>query len=63
LIGFERSPLKRKILQGQKKSGIHLRMSNMATTKSDIADYLDNEEMIAEYLNTVLEDGTVQTSL
>lgn len=29
----------------------------MATTKFDIADYLDNEEMIAEYLNTVLEDG------
>ncbi len=29
----------------------------MATTKFDIADYLDNEEMIAEYLNTVLENG------
>ena len=29
----------------------------MATTKFDIADYLDSEEMIAEYLNTVLEDG------
>ncbi len=29
----------------------------MTTTKFDIADYLDNEEMIAEYLNTVLEDG------
>ena len=29
----------------------------MATTKFDIEDYLDNEEMIAEYLNTVLEDG------
>jgi hypothetical protein len=43
----ERSPLKRKILKGQKKSGINLRMSNMATTKFDIADYLDNEEMIA----------------
>jgi probable addiction module antidote protein len=32
-------------------------MGKMATTKFDIADYLDNEEMIAEYLNTVLEDG------
>ena len=32
-------------------------MIDMATTKFDIADYLDNEEMIAEYLNTVLEDG------
>ncbi|MDP2174582.1 MAG: putative addiction module antidote protein [Bacteroidota bacterium] len=29
----------------------------METTKFDIADYLDNKEMIAEYLNTVLEDG------
>ena len=29
----------------------------MDTTKFDIADYLDSEEMIAEYLNTVLEDG------
>ena len=29
----------------------------MATTKFDIADYIDSEEMIAEYLNTVLEDG------
>ena len=29
----------------------------MTTTKFDIADYLDNEDMIAEYLNTVIEDG------
>lgn len=29
----------------------------METSKFDIADYLDNKEMIAEYLNTVLEDG------
>ena len=29
----------------------------MATTKFDIADYLDSEEMIAEYLNTILEEG------
>ena len=29
----------------------------MTTTKFDIADYLDSNEMIAEYLNTVLEDG------
>ena len=29
----------------------------MTTTKFDIADYLDSEETIAEYLNTVLEDG------
>ena len=26
-------------------------------TKFDIAEYLDNDEMIKEYLNTVLEEG------
>ncbi len=29
----------------------------METSKFDIADYLDSEEMIAEYLNAVLEEG------
>ena len=29
----------------------------METSKFDIADYLDDKEMIAEYLNTVLEEG------
>ena len=29
----------------------------MTTTKFEIADYLDNNAMIAEYLNTVLEEG------
>lgn len=29
----------------------------METTKFDIADYLDSHEMIAEYLNAILEDG------
>ena len=29
----------------------------MDTSKFDIADYLDSNEMIAEYLNTVLEGG------
>ena len=29
----------------------------METSKFDISDYLDNNEMIAEYLNTVLEEG------
>lgn len=31
--------------------------SNMKTTKFEISDYLDNNAMVAEYLNTVLEDG------
>ena len=29
----------------------------METSKFDIADYLDSNEMIAEYLNAILEDG------
>ena len=29
----------------------------METSKFDMADYLDSNEMIAEYLNTVLEEG------
>jgi len=29
----------------------------METSKFDIADYLDSNEMIAEYLNSILEEG------
>jgi len=29
-------------------------------TKFDIAEYLDDDSMIAEYLNTVLEDGDTE---
>lgn len=29
----------------------------METTKFDVADYLDSNEMITEYLNEVLENG------
>jgi len=29
----------------------------METSKLDIANYLDSHEMIAEYLNAVLEEG------
>jgi DNA-binding phage protein len=29
----------------------------METSKFEIADYLESNEMIAEYLNAVLEDG------
>lgn len=29
----------------------------MGTSKFEIADYLDSKEMIAEYLNSVLEEG------
>ncbi len=29
----------------------------MDTSKFDMADYLDSNDMIAEYLNTVIEEG------
>ncbi|MFC2186573.1 addiction module antidote protein [Fulvivirgaceae bacterium LMO-SS25] len=32
-------------------------IKKMGTSRFDIADYLDSKEMIAEYLNTVLEEG------
>lgn len=32
----------------------------MKSTKFDIAEYLDEEEMVQEYLNTVLEEGNSQ---
>ncbi len=32
-------------------------MNDMKTSRFDIASYLDSEQMIAEYLNTVLEEG------
>ena len=32
----------------------------MNTSKFDITDYLDSKEMIAEYLNAVLEEGNNQ---
>jgi len=32
----------------------------MNTTRFDIADYLDSKEMIAEYMNTVLAEGSEQ---
>jgi probable addiction module antidote protein len=32
-------------------------MTDKEITKFDIAEYLDNDAMIAEYLNTVLEEG------
>ena len=32
-------------------------MKAKKTTKFDIAEYLDNDEMIKEYIDTVLEEG------
>ena len=34
--------------------------SKMETSKFDIADYLDDDEMIQEYLNAILEEGNSQ---
>lgn len=35
-------------------------MSIKMATKFEIAEYLDDDSMIAEYLNTVLEDGDTE---
>jgi len=32
-------------------------MGAKKTTKFEIAEYLDDEEMVTEYLNTILEEG------
>ena len=39
------------------------KIGKMGITKFDITDYLDSNEMIAEYLNTVLEDGNDERNL
>ncbi len=35
-------------------------MTTKEVTKFDIAEYLDDDAMIAEYLNTVLEEGDTE---
>lgn len=35
-------------------------MTKINVTKFDIAEYLDDDEMIAEFLNTALEEGEVE---
>jgi len=37
-----------------------LKMATKEVTKFDIAEYLDNDTMIAEYLNTVLKEGDTE---
>jgi probable addiction module antidote protein len=44
-------------LKRQKKYFNEFKGKEMETSKFDIADYLDSNEMIAEYLNTVLAEG------
>ena len=51
-----RNPISKK----QRPSGINTKKTNMDTSKFDIAEYLDDEEMVQEYLNTVLEEGNAQ---
>lgn len=38
-------------------------MTTNEITSFDIAEYLDDEAMIAEYLNTILEEGTTEDIL
>jgi len=35
-------------------------MTNNTTSKFEIAEYLEDDAMIAEYLNTVLEEGSAE---
>ena len=35
-------------------------MTKINVTKFDIAEYLDDDEMIAEFLNTALEEGEIE---
>ena len=35
-----------------------IKTTTMSTSKFDISDYLESKEMVATYLNTVLEKGT-----
>ena len=35
-------------------------MTKINVTKFDIAEYLDDDEMIVEYLNTALEEGEIE---
>lgn len=48
---------KKNTLKKPKKSGKSKEITPMETSKFDVADYLDRKEMIAEYLNIVLEEG------
>jgi probable addiction module antidote protein len=56
LIGGDKSTQQRDI---ERATEILKRLRNrgIETSRFDIADYLDSNEMIAEYLNTVLAEG------
>jgi len=60
LIGGDKST-QQKDIKKAKESERNLeqikQIEKMKTSKFDIADYLDSKEMIAEYLNAVLEEG------
>jgi len=56
LIGGDKSSQQNDIKKA-KEIWKNLKNRKMRTSKFDRADYLDSKEMIAEYLNTVLEEG------
>jgi len=53
----EINQLSRKTLKRQRRFSKELKSREMEISKFDIADYLDSNEMIAEYLNAVLAEG------
>jgi probable addiction module antidote protein len=56
LIGGDKSTQQRDI-EKAKEISKRLKSRDMETSKFGIADYLDSNEMIAEYLNAVLAEG------
>ena len=57
LIGGDKSTQQKDIEKGKRDFKKELKNIDMETSKFDIADYLDSNEMIAEYLNAVLAEG------
>jgi probable addiction module antidote protein len=57
LIGGDKSHTTSRHRKGKGDLEKIKKIREMETSKFDIADYLDSNEMIAEYLNTVLEEG------
>lgn len=56
LVGGEKST-QQKDIEKAKEIWETIKKEKMETSRFDIADYLESKEMIAEYLNSVLEEG------
>lgn len=59
LIGGDKSTQQNDIIKAN-EIWKRIKRIDMMTSQLDIADYLDSEELIAEYLNTVIEEGEIK---